>query len=388
MEISIGRSTTMRALAYFHKKQHSFAAFLAMLLFVMLAFTGSSYANGNENAIDRLAETLTTARPGTDAFERAVTELQGLSAENQDQVASAIIEKVTGNAQRAVNLLSVLNMFNKNPVGKRLSGTLRRNFEGLMDVLRDPFTAGGKNLIARQLERFDFSGEEAVDLIFQLEERLKREKREAEEKERATSRSESVHFNANTETLFFRDDIIVDVNVGSGINDPIIGASVHLPDFTFDGIDPEGDFVFSPIENEQFEIREGPNVFLRGKIPVLLFIEGEFWAAILDPILSGVEPDSPLFGGLPPLGSSFVASVAQSLSEEPFTSYLLFTFLPDIDFLDATDMFTQTASSPGTNGIAVVSNQVPEPGTLMLVGVGLAGMIFVFAVRRMRRRSV
>lgn len=136
---------------------------LTIARFVVLAgivLTGGSWSIGQASAagsdgVDpgQLAETLTTATRGSEAFNQAVETLRGLPADDQTAVAEAIVEAITGDAQRMVNFLSLLNMLNRNPVGKRLSGPLRDAFASLLEVLRDPLTKGGKDTVREAVQR-------------------------------------------------------------------------------------------------------------------------------------------------------------------------------------------------------------------------------------------
>lgn len=215
-----------------------------------------------------------------------------------------------------------------------------------------------------------------MELVGQLEERIKREQREARRKKReeAESRGESVHFDAATGALTFAGDVIVDVSTASGVTDPIVGSLVAMPTFIFDFINPEGDFVFEATgTSPTMELREGDDVFIRGIIPPIVFSNGLFETAVLDPVLAGAPAGSPFDGGLPPLGSAFVDSALTSLEDVPFSSFIMINFVPELDFLAQTDSFNRSESSAVTNSLIVADLRIPEPApaVMLLSAVGV-----------------
>jgi hypothetical protein len=188
--------------------------------------------------------------------------------------------------------------------------------------------------------------------------------------EKTESGGQSVAYDAASGILSFADDVITDTGVPG---DPLVGAALDLPDFTFDGFSADGAYaVFNVVTDEFLTIHRDDDVYWRSNIDFLYYdiANNAFEADLFDVRFVAADPLSPFFsGGLTESGSPFLANLALKLdpASPMFDSRLVpaFGFFPDVDFFALTNGLSESGESAGIN---LVGAAVPEPATVVLLG--------------------
>jgi len=198
------------------------------------------------------------------------------------------------------------------------------------------------------------------------------------EQPKTNSRGQSIAYDALTETLSIRDDVIVSPG---GSSDPINGAEVLVPSFHFNGYLGEGLYYFFNESFADIVIDKEGEVFLRGEISALLYDapRNYFYWTIANSKLAGASPTSNFYDPtLTSIVSPFIAELLARLDESsPMykpDDLLYFSYQPDVNFGQATFGFTRDSSSAGGNGF-FTSEPVPEPSTIALLTTGLIALI-------------
>lgn len=197
----------------------------------------------------------------------------------------------------------------------------------------------------------------------------------------ATSRSEpSMHFDAGTQLLTIDQDFIT---ATAFPGDPLVGSQVLLPEFEFAGFSPDlSEAIFYTDDENRVMIRNGGDTFLVSQIDALNYhIERNvFFGVLFDLTLGGVAGSSPFFD--PALASPLspwindIHNVLDPASpSHKQGSTLFFTFEPDTNFWNLTNVLAQSGSSGGNNEI--YTQEVPAPPVLALVFIGLPSMVMV-----------
>lgn len=188
----------------------------------------------------------------------------------------------------------------------------------------------------------------------------------------------SVSYNAAISTLSFADDFITDTGFS---NDPLIGASVNLPDFKFDGFSLDGKFaVFTVTTDERFTLISGTDVFYTASIDSIFYnIEDNYFGSdLFDLGLAGVDTSSPFYdANLTSIISPFIQQFEELLnpSSPSYDPGFIpgFNFIPEQNFFALTSGFQVPASSGGPNSLGLFK-VVPEPtSTLSLLALGTIG---------------
>lgn len=188
---------------------------------------------------------------------------------------------------------------------------------------------------------------------------------------KAKSAGKSVSYNAAQQKLTITDDQITDTGF---VPDPMLGADVNVPELSLLGILPGGNFAFQPTSSDLFRISSGGDAFMEAHIVMLTYL------ASSNTFLGELTN----FSFSTSLGSPWAETAAevfdpQSGSFDPARK-LFFSYIPDNNFLTATQSFSVDGTSSGTNGIEAI---VAEPTTMLLFGIGLAGLLA--CSRRARR---
>ena len=217
------------------------------------------------------------------------------------------------------------------------------------------------------------------------------------EQPKTNSRGQSVAYDAVTESLSFKDDVVV---ITDNPSDPINGAEVLAPSFHFNGYIGEGLYYFFNESFADIVIDKGGEVFLRGEISALLYDapRNYFYWTIANSKLAGAPPssnfyDPTLTSVVSPLIAELLASLDESSPMYKPKDLLYFSYQPDIDFGQATLDFTRDSSSAGSNGFFTSEPEpVPEPSTIALLTAGLIALISGRSLtlrsrRRQKRRA-
>lgn len=182
-------------------------------------------------------------------------------------------------------------------------------------------------------------------------------------------------YEPSSQRLSFSDDFMTDTGFSG---DTLVGSEVVLPEFELLEINLElGEVLFERVDDDALVmIRSSEGSFFEARNVMLSYdIENnEFFGTLFDITLADVDPNSPFFdANLASVNSPFLESIEGILdSESPdywADGELYFTFTPDDNFKDATDLYTKAASTTGTNGFSV-SEPVPEPTSLALLAFG------------------
>ena len=191
----------------------------------------------------------------------------------------------------------------------------------------------------------------------------------------------SVTYDASLQKLSFAGDHMTETGFP---NDPVVtgNAAVNIPDTTNAGALPDGNFLFESAPDAFLEVSQGSNVFLRAKMPVLIYQvqENSFLGLLADPLFSS-------------FGSPWINALAGLLDEssanfDPDLS-LYFTFQPSENMLSLTQGFTATGTSGGTDEIfAAGPVVVSEPASLSLFGLGMAAFVVLGQLGARRHRSL
>jgi hypothetical protein len=186
-------------------------------------------------------------------------------------------------------------------------------------------------------------------------------------KGRSKSKGDSVSYDGAA-VLSFSDDVIVETEFPG---DPILGASVDLPDFEVIELSPDGlEYSFGVLSDEFFTIHHGPDTLLKASIDSITYNIGlnSFYADLFNISLAGVEPNSPFFDPslANSISSSYLLHIESLLAGTWYDPEFYFAFEPDADFLAATNGFSEAASSPGTNVMGV-----PEAPSVVMMATGL-----------------
>jgi hypothetical protein len=202
----------------------------------------------------------------------------------------------------------------------------------------------------------------------------------------------SLDFDAATGILSIRGDTVVDTPLP---NDPLLGAALSFPDFTFRGFNtPLGLAVFWAADDTPMTIAGGAGVLQRSSIPLLFYdvAQNLFYACLTGTAFAGVAPGSPFYDpSLATTPSPVLAALAgmldpASASFDP-SAGLFMTMTPDVDFAALTAGFTASAHAGAVDAHFVsdgyVLSSVPEPAPWALVG---AGIVLLGGVVLRRRR--
>jgi len=355
---------------------------------LIIATETPAMANG-EIDIDSLVKSLTESDPGSKEFKKATEDAKKLTDEQAAQVAQKIVQKITGDAAQSVNTL--LNLYQlglkagKNPLlaalGKPLSDAINKAFGNLVKVLNDPRTVGGKQKLIDVLtaEPFNLDLNGAFDIIDKLEKQAQKleDAQKAKGKEARSRSRDSLSFDATTSILSFTDDLIVEIiNEDSTVDlsDSIVGAEVVVPDFTFNGITPEGEPGFKNLSEDPIIIRKNSDVFLETVVPYFIWNGSQLFGFGGDLVLSGAPDGSAFDGGLPDLGSDYIDDLISLLTPLDFKNFFTFRIAPDTDLVQLTENFTKSGSTGFTNGAGLTQEKIPEPSSVLgLLALGTLG---------------
>jgi hypothetical protein len=189
----------------------------------------------------------------------------------------------------------------------------------------------------------------------------------------------SITYDASLQKLSFAADRMTETGFP---NDPVVtgSASVNIPESLKAGELPDGNFLFEPGQDAFFDISQGSNVFLRAKMPVLIYQaqENSFLGLLTDPMFS--SSGSPWMSGLAGLLDESSAAFDPDLS-------LYFTYQPSENLLSMTQGFTATGISGGMDEIFVAGPvAVPEPASLALFSLGIAAFVLLGQLGARRHR--
>ncbi len=378
------------------KKNITLSAFFLFSNLVCIFNPGLPLARADET--DEMVKTLVTKSPDTKEWRDTAAKVKKMPEDERKMFADQwekgygkYLSDIETRGKTTAALGAMTDIVDIN-ILNALTGINENIHKGIVDIvnkLHDPLTGQGKGrlykrvkeMIEEELKRQGYddvaADKEAHNISKEIVEELEKKAKENREKgkdkkEKGNSKGRSVYFDVFTKKLSFSDDFITSVKlpgVGSTTDDPIVGGLVKWPDFTFDRLDEEGDYIFATMDDKSFEILKGSDIFLRGKIHYLTFSDNNFIGMITDLGLSGVAPDSLFYDNLPSLGSTYINEINTSLTEVPLRDFFKITYPPDMDFANLTNNFSESGSSAGTNGIGSTT-LIPTPSGLVIAGIG------------------
>jgi hypothetical protein len=369
-------------------------ALIVMVIAVHIAGTRAAFA---DETVDSVVKGLTEFSTDSEEFQAATALAKTLTDEQAGEAAGKMKDKLVGDAIGSAKL--ILNAYElgqkggPNPfvklLGNELAAALKTALDKIAGLFKNPETNTGKLFLNMALEDLGISDDiKRVDIIGKIEEaaRARRLQQNESGKQARSSSPESLYFDAATGTLSFSGISIVDVLSPAGLSDPfdtIIGSSISIPDFVFDGINPEGAYGFVNMSDAPLTITSGSNVFLESVVDSLIFEDGKFFGYGGSLVLSGAPLDSPFFGGLPDLGSGYIADLNAHLFPIDLRYTWALTIIPDIDLFAMTAGFSRDARTGFSNTEGLVL--VPEPPATLLWGL-VTPLVFVLVRWRRQRR--
>lgn len=190
----------------------------------------------------------------------------------------------------------------------------------------------------------------------------------------------TISFNGSTVTISgLTVSDVIDKTTWNTVSDPIVGASITFPAFTYNGLHQFNNgtvsfayYDFQNLSNGLFQVANGNTVFLSASIDDLWYLPatGAFAGNDLTSITYDLSVNSPFLNDLLKYSAiSQPATLASSLS----------------DFGAGSNNFTQSFSSSATDKIAECVPSVPEPSSLLLLGSGVIGVSTLLRKRLLAR---
>ena len=150
--------------------------FLAALSLLVFSIMPPPACAVDEETINQLANTLVTQPPDSKEFKDAAAQLKGLTTADQAKVAQAIVSVILKDADKAVGWLMALHTVEatagRTPYHLILGPIFEAFWKNLVDVLQDPTTSGGKNLLIKQLLALEFDNDTAIKIVAAVEQRV------------------------------------------------------------------------------------------------------------------------------------------------------------------------------------------------------------------------
>lgn len=201
----------------------------------------------------------------------------------------------------------------------------------------------------------------------------------------------TISFNATSGMLSIAGDTIVTT---PDPTDPLRGAGVNFSDYQFMGFTSDGSLaIFWPTTDDgPLTIASGPITLEQGELPVLFYdvADNLFYGSPLDFTLAGMATGSPFYDpSLAAVSSPFLNGIEDVLDPASADfdpdAYLFITISPDTNLDAATNGFTASADSGGTDSLFVAD--VPEPAAPATLMGGLGGLYLFRRGRIVRRRA-
>jgi hypothetical protein len=366
--------------------------FLFLPLSLSFFFIAPTHADDDE-LVDSIVEAITENEPGSDKFNKGVEDAKKLTDAQAAQVATKIVNKITGDAATSVKTL--LNLYKmgmkgapKNPLlkklGKKLADAINNKMEDLIKVLRDPRTRGGYQALVRALQDLGISDENKVlDIVDKVMEKAIAEEEEAgeEKKKKANSKSDdTLHYNSTTSVMSFTEDYITSIFDPSDLSldytDTIVGAEVVIPAFLYTGITAEGEPGFENESGEAIVISKNGDIFIEFFVPYLIWTGADLFGIGTDIVLSGAPIDSPYYDAFPDLGSVYIDELNSILFPFDYRYYFHFTITPNENLASITNDFRESASIGFVNSAQLT--RISEPSLFLLI---LSVSAYLFASR-------
>jgi len=322
-----------------------------------LAFSSAAWSVLNLQSIDAVIDYAVTVMPGGHKIKDGSLDLRGFRTKD----GSIKDDKDLSAAGLRMTLQTFWSMQN-NQEQKQLHDEKQFGLTSYIDA-RDRFSLNGGATGTAQISE--------IDNQFSEDPKARTNLPPGAPKNKGTSDGSVIAYDGLLQRLSFTGDRMTDTGFPG---DPVLMASVNIPDFLFNGVATGGDLLFQAATDGVFDISNGANVFMAATIPVLVYVPAtnSFYGEMTNPQFPGV--DSPWIAAMAALFNPSSPSFDPDL-------LLYFTYNPRDDMLNLTQGFTVNGTSGGPDGIFAAA-PVPEPGTSLLVGFGIVGLLAATWQRR------